>query len=314
MLAFVEGRYQDFDELAEQVVGWDVDLKQLEGGELTASLSQILSPEMAISKARFDQRCLQGGSAPAGYRTFALLDTGSSPAVFCGQTFDGQNLVHYGDAGDIVCTSQPGFNVLTLSVPDDFLERQAELHGFVPPRGLLPRTTCVADCNPLALKRLRLRLKRLADLPKTQETRKSAPRILAHLIDELGESLLYLFHDGFEGRPGSAATGNKRRMLTRARTYIAEHLADPVTVSGLARRLGVSTRTVEYLFRDVFDVTPTEFIRTTRLHALRQALQTANPSRKINEIAQELGYWHMGQLAQDYRTLFGELPSQTRRR
>ena len=313
-LAFVEGRYHDFDELSEQVAGWNVDLKQLETGELTASVSQILSPELAIGRARFDRRCLQGGSAPAGHRTIALLDTGSSPAVFCGQIFDAQNLVHYGDAGEVVCTSQPGFNVLTLSVPDDFLERQAELHGFGPPRNLLPQTTRVTDCNPLALKRLRLRLKRLADLPKAPETREAAPRMLTQSVDELGGSLLSLFHDCGHDRNRTAATGNKQRMLRRARSYIAENLADPVTVSGLAMALGVTTRTIEYLFRDSLDITPSEYIRTTRLHALRQALKVAGPSRKINEIAQELGYWHMGQLARDYRTLFGELPSQTRRR
>jgi transcriptional regulator GlxA family with amidase domain len=35
---------------------------------------------------------------------------------------------------------------------------------------------------------------------------------------------------------------------------------------------------------------------------------------KIADAANAWGFWHMGQFAKDYRTLFGELPSQTRAR
>ena len=44
-------------------------------------------------------------------------------------------------------------------------------------------------------------------------------------------------------------------------------------------------------------------------------LRGADPSRtRIADVANEWGFWHMGQLAADYRRHFGENPSETLRR
>ena len=46
-----------------------------------------------------------------------------------------------------------------------------------------------------------------------------------------------------------------------------------------------------------------------------RTFRQSNPSIiEINDIAHNLGFWHMGQFAADYRKLFGELPSMTLKR
>ncbi len=81
---------------------------------------------------------------------------------------------------------------------------------------------------------------------------------------------------------------------------------------GVARRLDVSTRTLEYSFQEVLDTTPAAYIKIVRLHEARRAIRRAAPQETVTNIAATWGFWHFGRFASDYRKLFGELPSETR--
>ena len=59
------------------------------------------------------------------------------------------------------------------------------------------------------------------------------------------------------------------------------------------------------------DITPKQFLNTRRLHAFRRVLQTDNGLNRVADVAEQFEFWHMGKLANDYRALFGELPSKT---
>jgi AraC family ethanolamine operon transcriptional activator len=49
-----------------------------------------------------------------------------------------------------------------------------------------------------------------------------------------------------------------------------------------------------------------------RRNGLRRELRHSDPAAtRVNEVAHRRGFWHMGQLAADYRRWFGELPSDT---
>jgi AraC family ethanolamine operon transcriptional activator len=48
-----------------------------------------------------------------------------------------------------------------------------------------------------------------------------------------------------------------------------------------------------------------------RLNALHQSLKQNNQTKLVYEIAEELGFFHRGYLASDYKKLFGYFPSET---
>jgi AraC family ethanolamine operon transcriptional activator len=84
------------------------------------------------------------------------------------------------------------------------------------------------------------------------------------------------------------------------------------SVSDLCRRLAVTERTLERSFRDVVGTTPKSYIQAQRLTGVRRALREADPSTtRITDVANEWGFWHMGQFAADYRRHFDERPSET---
>ena len=70
---------------------------------------------------------------------------------------------------------------------------------------------------------------------------------------------------------------------------------------------------LEQSFKIRFEVTPKAYVKCLRLARLRRDLQypPCGELQTIIELASVYGFWHMGQLAADYRKVYGELPSDT---
>ncbi len=102
----------------------------------------------------------------------------------------------------------------------------------------------------------------------------------------------------------------RANVLKQAEKYMLNHLKVNVTTTNICQEIGVSKRTLEYIFKDFYQTTPKAYLKQLRLNYLRQSM-LKNPQIKINDLAEDLGFLHRGQLARDYQKLFGELPSQT---
>jgi AraC-like DNA-binding protein len=71
-------------------------------------------------------------------------------------------------------------------------------------------------------------------------------------------------------------------------------------------------RTLEYAFRETFDLTPLAFVRRRRLQAARRDLWRADPTRTtVTRVALRHGFHHPSRFAAYYRRSFGESPSAT---
>ena len=79
--------------------------------------------------------------------------------------------------------------------------------------------------------------------------------------------------------------------------------------------VGVSERTLRTAFEEYFGVGPTKYLKIRTLHEARKALRAADPfATSVTDIAVRFGIWEFGRFSHDYKTLFGELPSQTLRK
>jgi len=77
----------------------------------------------------------------------------------------------------------------------------------------------------------------------------------------------------------------------------------------------MGVRTLEYGFKQFYDVTPTAFIKSQRLTRAHRMLRQAGTNLvSISGVARSLGFTHMGQFSRDYRLLFGESPTMTLQR
>lgn len=81
-------------------------------------------------------------------------------------------------------------------------------------------------------------------------------------------------------------------------------------VLDLCSQLRVSRRTLQYSFETVIGMSPSNYMRSVRLNIARHSLMT-KPTEKINGLALDAGFSHLGRFAKYYHDFFGELPSAT---
>jgi len=113
-------------------------------------------------------------------------------------------------------------------------------------------------------------------------------------------------------KPPSNRVGGRLRRLRQAREFLAAHTHEPIYLDDLCATLGITRRGVEKLFQDLLGLSPITYQRHQRLHGVRRALLHAAPaSGAVKNAALRWGFLHQGRFAHDYRSLFGESPSDT---
>jgi AraC-like DNA-binding protein len=101
--------------------------------------------------------------------------------------------------------------------------------------------------------------------------------------------------------------------VRRARDYMHNHVADLRSVAEIASQVGITPRALQNGFRQVFNMSPTEYMRDIRIQALHEALMRADPSQSVTELMQNVGIVNFGRYAQYYRRKIGVAPSVTLR-
>jgi AraC-like DNA-binding protein len=108
------------------------------------------------------------------------------------------------------------------------------------------------------------------------------------------------------------ANGTATAVARAAREYIEKRFRGQVRLEDLCTHVGVSLRTLQRCFAAYFQVRPTEYLRARRMNEARRILVAADPAADhVTRIAIDVGCTHLGRFAVDYRTFFGESPSQT---
>jgi AraC-like DNA-binding protein len=143
-----------------------------------------------------------------------------------------------------------------------------------------------------------LRLVRLLDTPR------DIP-VLAPLI--LRELHYRLLQGEQHGRLAEMAIGDGRlRRVAGAITWIKEHLAEPLQIDALAKRVNMSPSALHSHFKSVMAMSPIQYQKRLRLEEARRRLLPGGASAEA--VAYEVGYASPSQFSREYVRLFGQPP------
>ncbi len=104
----------------------------------------------------------------------------------------------------------------------------------------------------------------------------------------------------------------RAKLIAQAEREMLANLEKPLTLKQLAENLGSSSSALLYGFQELFGVSPMRYLKVRRLHAVRQRLKTRDTENcTIVILASEFGFYSPSHFTRDYKTMFGELPSET---
>lgn len=134
-------------------------------------------------------------------------------------------------------------------------------------------------------------------------------------VAELGNALLLPTLRKSDAEQPRSVSGNASMFDSRVTAVISlmeDHIADPLDIPTLTQQVGLSSRQVERVFREVFNQSPARFykqLRTKRARALIE--ETLIP---LADIAVATGFGSVSTMAKSVRDAYGMSPSQARAR
>jgi AraC-like DNA-binding protein len=270
-----------------------------------AAARLTLSPDSSPWLTRDTER----KQRPAVYWVHFSLQ-GSLQAVIRGQAFDGDE--HRGlvlsPTGDKILHTSANNARLSLAVREEALKRHlAAMLGYAPrePLEFAPTVGAASGHG-----------RRLAGILHWAAAESERGAVLGHALVAsrfegfvLDALLLFQPHNYSE-----ALRRVERRLaprdVKRARDFIHEHLASPITLADLVEASGVPGRTLLQHFRDAHGVSPMRYVRDLRMQRVRAEF-ACGTVKCVAECALRWGFAHPGRFSIEYRRRFGESPSST---
>lgn len=102
--------------------------------------------------------------------------------------------------------------------------------------------------------------------------------------------------------------------LVRALEFCEQNMPGPIAITDMASAAGISVRTLQREFRCRFAMTPSDYLRRTRLDRARHDLlriRQGLAEGSVTEVALRWGFTHLGWFGVHYRRQFGETASRT---
>ncbi|MBR0810102.1 AraC family transcriptional regulator [Bradyrhizobium diazoefficiens] len=201
-----------------------------------------------------------------------------------------------------------GFEQLVLRIKTSALEKALTALLGVPPRGELL-------FDPIApLKQPAAHLLRQLTMFLADQLNSTAAQLPRPTLIELEQALIMTFlsaqKHNYTELLESPATEPAPLIVRSAEEYIEANWARAVVIEELASQTNTSIRSLYAAFKKYRGYSPMQFAKSVRLRRARQMLLEGNPRTSVSQIAFKCGFANLGHFANDFRNMFGELPSE----
>jgi AraC family ethanolamine operon transcriptional activator len=162
------------------------------------------------------------------------------------------------------------------------------------------------------LKRIRRAVRKLTE-PAAGDDALEKPALCSteNMFQQLARSALMQTVPQVNRGPGRHLV-DRRELIQGVEDDLASTSDRVVCARELAAAAHVSERTLHRAFHDWFGVSPARLAKLRKFHSVRDALLAANPMyTSVTDVLVQHEINQFGRFAGAYRSLFGELPSQT---
>jgi AraC family ethanolamine operon transcriptional activator len=290
---------------------WQQRYDQLSGGQFEGTMQEMRFPSFTLIRETSNRVLLQKGCTPKGVFAIGALMTRGQSGYHCGRILTTRTAAVLEPGSEFEIRTPESFDlVAAVFSPRDLAANldDPSLDYLELERELLRSTKTLGASHAGAL----------ADfLQRVHRCGSETPEVLMvpSNLRQLEEEFYALLVDTLYAAHGPLVPGlcpNRKRIVRRFQDYLEAAPESALNVAEICEEIGVTRRTLQNATREVFGISPQSYLKAIRLNGFRRALKVRDPHcESIGDIAARWGFWHLSHLAQDYRRLFGELPSQT---
>lgn len=152
----------------------------------------------------------------------------------------------------------------------------------------------------------------IRELDRTEET------LPAAVVEEIEQAVIVAYLNANEhnyshllqGTPRAAAPWQVRRAVD----YIEANWDRAIAIEALVEETQTTARSLFYLFRRTYGISPMTYVNRVRLRHARAMLMHPTAETSVTSVGFICGFSNMGHFARKYQEAFGEKPSETLKR
>ncbi len=313
LYSLVRRETRDADEQAACLRDWDQVYEQLTPGQFEGRFMEIGFRGIQLFREVTNRSVHEAGLMRDGERVLGVPVALEGQGYYCGRPISRDTIMTMRGGDELDFLAPEHFDIVAFVVPVAALSRYTREVEHRDIEQELQRNTVIQATKEHADEFRGFLLTVLESVSRTPAMLQYAAMqkglehaLLSSVVKAVGRS-------DEAARAGPSPTA-RHAIVSRAQDYMREHVEEPLTVEDLCRVLGVSRRTLQYSFQEVLQLNPVSYLRAMRLNGVRRMLKGADPLRDtVQDIAARWGFWHLSHFANDYRRMFGELPSETLR-
>ncbi len=280
---------------------WEIDFRQIETGAMETKVTVRSGPTVTLLNISMSRAVHQTGVSPKGLLTFGLISQ-NDINVWQGQETSAAELLSFGSSDPFDGVSATQFSGTTISINEHDVEFLADALGLNIPKSSRTSAKLSIHGQRRRLATIRQKADMLVSDYGSTMTAEIEEEIVAGLL------LAATFDDKYEDKSSPLT---RSQAVSKAIELMLAHLGENAPISRICREAGVSWRTLDRAFSEKFGFGPKRYYLRLRLNRVRSDMIRKSSRDSISDIANSWGFWHLGQFAQDYYNMFGELPSDT---
>jgi len=299
----------DIDELTHNMVGWDTDWRQLDAGQPQNRIEVIAGQHTVLQQFCLSHSIHQQGKAPSQLVTFGFPDS-QRQLNWHGRKISCPVMLDFSGASGYESVSGKDFCGMTVSFPKVNFSGIAE-------RLKLPATQLIGSNLPhllsgenYALGEFLQYLHGFCEGMSRTKTPKEYHLAMVELDEELPVRLLTALAESrleLQNQPLKV----RQKGLRMAVDFIEANCQFNPSIPDICAATGLSWRSLDRAFKECLGIGPKRYLLNLRLTQVRRQLKSAPPRTKVVDIANDWGFWHMGDFARKYREMFCESPSES---
>ena len=304
---FVEGHFDDFDDMAAAALAWNQEYEQIGRGRFRGRLIQLVLDQLQLGRESWSPGILQRGSAPAGTWVFGLpLAAEGSLHVRRRPARPGE-LLAATSHDDIGFAATGPTDLMVVVLPAQSIDRWVQARRGVDRFDVdLPSPHWQVPAAEMS--------RRAGALCSLLQALTTQPNDLLYGNSNLSLIEARIFDAILDMIPSAEIIEplhSRARIARAVLNLLQARLDDPPTITELCLAVGARERTLHLSCVEAFGRPPAALLAELRLNAAYRALSHPGRATSITAVAALYGFTHFGRFAAVYRRQFSELPSVT---
>ena len=300
-------KFTSAEENEETMQRWGVtqEIWQIGTGKYQSNLAVRTTPQAELYADRFSKAVSMHIEPPKDTVGILFPRSASGKFVVCGQNAGNEKIVvvPYSSGIDITIPDLAGSEAMTIPI-----DRFIAMTEVLAPTYVRSAEFTMIGGNQAQLYHLRKAIIDLVTNPDVEVNDQQLSNLLAATIVWMTDC-----PSNNTRQSGDKHTNRARIHISKlTQEYIEAHYYEAICMEDLCRATGVGLRTLQRYFKEYFDLSIAEYIKTARLNSACRELTKAHPSeRTVTYIALQNGFNHLGRFSIEFYQRFGQSPRDT---